>query len=148
MQSKLWIQITDFFFALEEPSNQEIAFQREGEKEQTCVWNVLGNGVLLDGVKRDFPLDLEEERVSNQILQLFKWSFNRFTTLAQKEVRKYGATYKQDSSEQLVKPNKLLLETLLIDKQQEDYSNKISTPIHASKTTSSNGQTLNQNTQA
>jgi len=26
---------------------------------------VLGNGVLLDGVKRDFPLNLEEERVSN-----------------------------------------------------------------------------------
>jgi hypothetical protein len=39
---------------------------REGEKkEANFVWNVLGNGVLLDGVKRDFPLNLEEERVSN-----------------------------------------------------------------------------------
>jgi hypothetical protein len=34
-----------------------------------------------------------------------------------KEIRRYGAAYKQNSSEQLVKPNKLLLETLLIDKQ-------------------------------
>ena len=56
--------------------------------------------------------------------------------------------FKQDSNEQLVKPNKLLFETLLIDKQQEDYSNKISTPIHVSDNTSNNGQTLNQNTQA
>ena len=34
-----------------------------------------------------------------------------------KEIRRNGAAYKQNSSEQLVKPNKLLLETLLIDKQ-------------------------------
>jgi hypothetical protein len=38
---------------------------------------------FFDGVKRDFPLSLEEEEVSNKILQLFKWSLNRFTTLAQ-----------------------------------------------------------------
>jgi hypothetical protein len=39
--------------------------ERRREKEANFVWNVLGNGVLLDGVKRDFPLNLEEERVSN-----------------------------------------------------------------------------------
>jgi len=34
-----------------------------------------------------------------------------------KEIRRYGAAYKQTSSEQLVKPNEMLLETLLIDQQ-------------------------------
>jgi hypothetical protein len=34
-----------------------------------------------------------------------------------KEIRRYGAAYKQNSSEQLVKPNEMLLETLLIDQQ-------------------------------
>jgi hypothetical protein len=29
---------------------------REGEKRSNFAWNVLGNGVLLDGVKRDFSL--------------------------------------------------------------------------------------------
>ena len=37
--------------------------------------------------------------------------------LHKKEIRRCGAAYKQNSSEQLVKPNELLLETLLIDKQ-------------------------------
>jgi hypothetical protein len=57
-----------FFFALKEPSNQvtkKLPLERRREKEANFVWNVLGNGVLLDGVKRDFPLNLEEERVSN-----------------------------------------------------------------------------------
>jgi hypothetical protein len=57
-----------FFFALKEPSNQvtkKLPLERRREKKQTFVWNELGNGVLLDGVKRDFPLNLEEERVSN-----------------------------------------------------------------------------------
>jgi len=37
--------------------------------------------------------------------------------LQKKEIRRYGAAYKQTSSEQLVKPNEMLLETLLIDQQ-------------------------------
>jgi hypothetical protein len=48
MQSKLWILITEFFFALEEPSNQvtkklsSFFFKREGEKKQTCVLEYVG----------------------------------------------------------------------------------------------------------
>jgi hypothetical protein len=44
------------FFALKEPSNQvtkKLPFREKERKKQTCVWNVLGNGVLLDGLWRD-----------------------------------------------------------------------------------------------
>jgi hypothetical protein len=42
-----------------------------------------------------------------------------------KEIRRYGAAYKQNSSEQLVKPNKLLLETLLIDNNRNTIQTRL-----------------------
>jgi hypothetical protein len=57
MQSKLWIWITNFFFALEEPSNQvtkKLLFRKEKERRsKLALWNMLGNGVLLDRLWRD-----------------------------------------------------------------------------------------------
>ena len=69
MQSKLWILITDFFFALEEPSNQvtkKLLFRKEKERRSKLApWNMLGNGVLLDGLWRDLPQRLGENGKSN-----------------------------------------------------------------------------------
>jgi hypothetical protein len=43
----------------------EFCFSREGEKEQTCAWNVLGNGVLLDRLWRDLLQRLGRKEESN-----------------------------------------------------------------------------------
>ena len=108
MQSKLWILITDFFFALEEPSNQVTKklsfFLKEKERRSKLVFqNMLGNGVLLDGLWRDLPQRLGENGKSNQTIRFSNFRFNHFGCLQTR--LENGITYKSNLTTQFVKQN-------------------------------------------
>jgi hypothetical protein len=81
------------------------AFSREGEKEQTCAWNVLGNGVLLDGLWRDLLQRTWKRgrvKLDHPLLQVEV----SITSVAYKRGLENGITYKRDLTTQYVKPNK------------------------------------------